>query len=761
MKFNKQEQNDITLIGEDFSGTDFSIDTESLGILFKGFSDSLYSDKIGSVVREIASNCFDAHKEINQPDPVQINLKTYDPVTGHGKIIFEDFGPGLSPDRIKNIYSKYFASSKRDTNDEIGGFGIGAKSPLSYTSSFRVVTRVDSVEYDYAIHRGEKVPRIELISKKSTKERNGTKVIIPIEDTTDSNLFLDALKDQLKYFDNIDYNVNSIDNDYKIFQGKHWIHRSGSDYNKNNRTEICIGKVRYPLDTTLVFKEYEAKSGIKYPYRFTYNGASNIALKFDIGELSVTMNREAVEYNKTTIRAIQDRWEEAREELIELSKKYSKVDDLLIFQESETEHSIPVSTDCILSDNVLLPTIKPTYTPLLADGINLNNTSEGIFFYLKVFRTKGLTTKSNGYYNITRAILNDDNTVFRLKDKYNEKKARYLYESYGGFLTVKQKAISAPTSFRKDEISISYIADFLGIKKDDPELDKKWEIYKKHSLKVLVKHTKSFDKVVIPDTWVNSNRSIRVQRNETEIPYKLCHVWGVESPSFIMKDGKVSQIISKDSLTIYGGNDDDLKLKSLYALLDNPVKSHRMSVYQIIKISKSRFKHFEKYSKTIHVDEFIRKRSQLLRERIVVTNYFFGNIPKTNPGIYNQFEGKIHEKYYDYSLIVSLYEKHSKFIGTTRGSKIARPQSYHGILDGCQEYNSLGEVLGLNVELDQFFMQDKKTKKFYSAKDLFEYYHGFIKNYPLILYAMAKCIQNDLTTYIDAIPFGKTIKQYN
>jgi len=40
---------------------DFSIDQESLGVLFKGFSDTLYSNKIGSIVREIASNCFDSH----------------------------------------------------------------------------------------------------------------------------------------------------------------------------------------------------------------------------------------------------------------------------------------------------------------------------------------------------------------------------------------------------------------------------------------------------------------------------------------------------------------------------------------------------------------------------------------------------------------------------------------------------------------------------------------------------------------------------
>ena len=122
---------DIQHVGTISESIDFGIDSSNIGILFRGFSDTLYSNKIGSIVREVTSNCFDSHREAGIKDDVVILLSKADPLTGKsGKICFKDVGVGLSPDRIKNIYSKYFSSTKRGTNNEIGGFGIGAKSPL-------------------------------------------------------------------------------------------------------------------------------------------------------------------------------------------------------------------------------------------------------------------------------------------------------------------------------------------------------------------------------------------------------------------------------------------------------------------------------------------------------------------------------------------------------------------------------------------------------------------------------------------------------
>jgi len=268
-------ETDVTEVDESI---DFSIDQESLGVLFKGFSDGLYSNKIGSIVREITSNCFDSHIEAGITRPVSIEMLAPDPYTGTpGNISFIDFGVGLSPDRIKNVYSKYFASTKRATNAQIGGFGIGAKSPLSYTDSFMAITRFEGIEYVYIIHRGVKVPQIELIEKNPTDKHNGTEVKIPIKNVNDFNTFKKEIKTQLTFFDNINFINCGMDNNYKLYQGKHFIVRWDKSFDKNserNEPSICLGKVKYPIDWSQI--------GLQ-----RYNYDSPIALRFDVGDLTV------------------------------------------------------------------------------------------------------------------------------------------------------------------------------------------------------------------------------------------------------------------------------------------------------------------------------------------------------------------------------------------------------------------------------------------------------------------------------------------
>lgn len=284
---------------ETLESIDFSIDMSSLGVLMKGFSDNLYSNKIGSVVREIASNCFDAHAEINNPEPVVIDLRrtadTYE-------IAFIDYGPGLSPERIREVYSRYFSSTKRGSNSEIGGFGIGAKSPFSYTDSFLVKTWVDGVEYHYIMHRGVTVPEIKLIFQKETDRKNGTEVCIPVKNQ-DVDKFRSELKSQLKYFDNIDYQGECrIDNDYSIVRYGPLILREEVKLS-DGALEVCIGKVKYPLDL----------SQIPYPHKTKMQEIKDsVALHFDIGEISVTMTRESIEYNESTIETIVNKFEQAQ-----------------------------------------------------------------------------------------------------------------------------------------------------------------------------------------------------------------------------------------------------------------------------------------------------------------------------------------------------------------------------------------------------------------------------------------------------------------
>jgi DNA topoisomerase VI subunit B len=142
-------------------------------------SKNLYSDAIGSTIRECASNALDSHRRIGKGDtPIIVGLTATD--QGGFEFSVEDFGIGLDADDVKNIISKYGKSTKRNSATELGMMGLGFKAPLAYTSSFYFVCRKDGIERKYMMYEGEDVNTIDLMYEQSTQEPNGVKVIVPI-----------------------------------------------------------------------------------------------------------------------------------------------------------------------------------------------------------------------------------------------------------------------------------------------------------------------------------------------------------------------------------------------------------------------------------------------------------------------------------------------------------------------------------------------------------------------------------------------------
>ena len=140
MKIGKQTFTD-TVLGAEKEMT-FSISDDN-PIIFEILRDKMYSNKIGSICREVASNSRDANRESGKADtPITIEIIKPDQLMyiGEESICFQDNGIGITPDRMENIFVKYAASTKRDTNGQTGGFGLGAKTPFAYTDTSTVVT---------------------------------------------------------------------------------------------------------------------------------------------------------------------------------------------------------------------------------------------------------------------------------------------------------------------------------------------------------------------------------------------------------------------------------------------------------------------------------------------------------------------------------------------------------------------------------------------------------------------------------------------
>lgn len=121
MKVEKQQEAIVYQEGVSEDSIGMSLDLESTHMLMQMMSKNLYSDSIGSTIRECASNALDSHRRINSTDPIIVSFRKN--VESNYEFSVEDFGTGLDGDDVKNIISKYGKSTKRNSDTELGMMG--------------------------------------------------------------------------------------------------------------------------------------------------------------------------------------------------------------------------------------------------------------------------------------------------------------------------------------------------------------------------------------------------------------------------------------------------------------------------------------------------------------------------------------------------------------------------------------------------------------------------------------------------------------
>lgn len=157
-------------------GVAFTVSDDSAKI-FSFLSNVLYKNKERSVLTELCSNALDAHRMVGKEDvPIQVVL----PTQLSAELRIRDFGPGLSNDNVIKFLTKYGESSKNGSNNDIGGFGIGAKSPAAVTNTWTINSHFDGNVTSFLIHvSANGIPSINQLFSKPTDE-TGVEVIVPV-----------------------------------------------------------------------------------------------------------------------------------------------------------------------------------------------------------------------------------------------------------------------------------------------------------------------------------------------------------------------------------------------------------------------------------------------------------------------------------------------------------------------------------------------------------------------------------------------------
>lgn len=278
------------------------------GKAFRILSDTLYQNKIGSIVRELSSNASDSHIAAGKHDmPFEIHLP--DAIEPYFSV--RDFGVGMSDEQIRKNYCTLFESTKDCSNDQVGAFGLGSKTPFAYIDNFTIISNYNGVRRSYgAVIEANGVPVVTELSCEDTDQCNGIEIIIAVE-SVDHRTFRNEVAHQLRFFDTKPIIVNdsnfvfeNIELDNSQIIGQFTL--SNKLPYRESKHVVVQGGVGYPLDTHQVAQKMDVLNINKDVITF-FNSLvryQNSIIRFNIGEIEVTPSRENISYSGHTITSL-------------------------------------------------------------------------------------------------------------------------------------------------------------------------------------------------------------------------------------------------------------------------------------------------------------------------------------------------------------------------------------------------------------------------------------------------------------------------
>lgn len=632
MIINTDEDKKVEQVG-DIENNSVSIDTSNIDFIVTLLSTSLYSKPIESFIRETVSNAWDSHVEAKVNDPVILELGK--DTEGKKFCRVQDFGVGLSPERFDSVYKNIGSSTKRSDNSQIGGFGIGRFSALAYSDVVHITSVHGGQKYLYMMYKDGNSISIDMLHQQDTDERNGLEVKVEIQEGDYYN-FSKAIKSQLVYFENlyiIDSTVDetigedvdledNIQHEYNNFSIKKYKNFWVNSLDGTKQVNLVLGKVRYPVRIDNLDKHYSNKVS-EYP----------ISLKFDIGDLEVTPNREEILYSNENKKVIEDRLDLALEEIEELtlaekSKDYDKYSKYLEALDNTQYLMLLSANDKEVKLKLSDSKRNLTLNGQSFDGKNFKKMHNKIMSHRGVIAQYSLQHGQIKYANtrlnistmkkdFENVFLSDLGDVKNITKRY----VRETFEDYSWFIKLDSRGIKY------------YIKEYMKHLIDEVDResnryhsnDNHKFFYDSEAFKVICKYVlgnlkflKTFNNSKVPSKWISDTKAadkakrgnIKKQGfdwkqniNVHELEFKN-YGGGImtNSTPYVMKD------LSKEfkALTVYAEKDNS-KLRTLFAYLKEEVN------LKMIELAPTKVKLLKEVENFVKIDDFMSTDYKLIR----------------------------------------------------------------------------------------------------------------------------------------------------
>lgn len=146
--------------------------------------DKLYPNPDKAALCETICNAIDEHRKHAVKRPVDV-------VITKTEVVVRDYAGGLSQDDVVNVFFAFGASTKKDSEDAIGGFGIGAKAPSAYAQSWTVESRYKGKHSGYMTTlNGARGVIGKLFEKDCPEDDTGITVRFPLKKSEHFDTFL-------------------------------------------------------------------------------------------------------------------------------------------------------------------------------------------------------------------------------------------------------------------------------------------------------------------------------------------------------------------------------------------------------------------------------------------------------------------------------------------------------------------------------------------------------------------------------------------
>jgi hypothetical protein len=255
-----------------------------------------YSDAILAVVREISCNAIDAHQSVGK-DASTIEVHVPNIIEPHFSV--RDYGPGLSVKDVTQLYTTYFASTKDDSDELIGGFGLGSKAPFAVADQFTVTSWHDGFCSEFVCYKENGQPKISMLRSAPSSETSGLKVTVSVP-VTKIYLWETAIRTFFKYH----LTVPTCLKDFvtPLLPGArcssniyadgyaHW-YVVGSDF------RVLMGGVSYTIDLDRLHR-LKATFEEVHSWRWSSHGLLIVA---PLGAVQPHISRETLNYTPSTV----------------------------------------------------------------------------------------------------------------------------------------------------------------------------------------------------------------------------------------------------------------------------------------------------------------------------------------------------------------------------------------------------------------------------------------------------------------------------